>query len=48
MHKIIRMFVICVSKGTFEPPKVAREHATSHSLRIDGIALSVTKNNVSV
>jgi len=34
--------------GLIEPPKAARGHATSYSARIDGIVLSVTKNNVSV
>ena len=35
------------SRGHIEPPKAARGHATSYSVRIDGIVLSVTKNNVS-
>ena len=36
------------SKGIcIEPPKEARGHATSDSTHIDGIVLSVTKNNVS-
>ena len=34
-------------QGRIEPPKAAREYATSHSPCIDGIVLSVTKNNVS-
>ena len=36
----------CLQKR-IEPPKAARGHATSHSPCIDGIVLSVTKNNVS-
>ena len=39
---------VCIySQGHIEPPKAARGHATSYSARIDGIVLSVTKNNVS-
>ena len=34
-------------QGRIEPPKAARGHATSHSPCIDGIVLSVTKNNIS-
>ena len=34
-------------QGRIEPPKAARGHATSYSACIDGIVLSVTKNNVS-
>ena len=34
-------------QGHIGPPKAARGHATSYSARIDGIVLSVTKNNVS-
>ena len=39
--------VLDVNQGCIEPPKVARGDATSHSPCIDGIVLSVTKNNVS-
>ena len=34
-------------QGHIEPPKAARGHENSYSARIDGIVLSVTKNNVS-
>ena len=34
-------------QGRIEPPKAARGHATSRSPGIDGIVLSVTKNNIS-
>ena len=33
-------------QGRIEPPEAARGHATSYSARIDGIVLSITKNNV--
>ena len=36
-----------VYQGRIKPPKAARGHATSRSLYIDGIVLSVTKNNIS-
>ena len=41
--------VLCCacSQGHIKPPKAARGHATSRSPCIDGIVLSVTKNNVS-
>ena len=42
MHKIGRY-----QQGRIEPPKAARGHATSRSPCIDGIVLSVTKNNIS-
>ena len=35
------------SQGRIEPPKAGRGHATSSSPCIDGIVLSVTKNNIS-
>ena len=34
-------------QGRIELPKAVRGHATSYSACIDGIVLSVTKNNVS-
>ena len=37
----------CMHQGRIEAPKAARGHATSRSPCIDGIVLSVTKNNVS-
>ena len=36
-----------VYQGRIEPPKAVRGHANSHSPCIDGIVLSVTKNNIS-
>ena len=36
------------SQGRIELPKAARGHATSYSTHIDGIVLSVAKNNVPV
>ena len=36
-----------INQGRIEPPKAARGHATSRSPCIDGIVLSVTKNNIS-
>ena len=44
---LVKEFSIEYRQGRIEPPKAARGHATSYSARIDGIVLSVTKNNVS-
>ena len=43
------LMILCSKRkqGRIEPPKAVRGHATSYSAHIDGIVLSVTKNNVS-
>ena len=47
MSVIQGLLSIEVNQGRIEPPKAARGHATSRSPCIDGIVLSVTKNNIS-
>ena len=41
-------YILCTRAHRAAPPKAARGHATSYSARIDGIVLSVTKNNVEI